>query len=368
MRLDATIAMALAILRVSAMLNPNTKEQIAAADAYMDKCLEKASRTCAQGACKAAETARRSSWWPTENEDVVNKVHLHARGAMGPPRPEIDLHSIDSRCNPANMSEIQRFNGKKWIHHFSCMYPKLCKDVNGIGACQVAQGVYVFKAANDTTILDPIDQAPLLAEKKCNPQNESEALIWNGTDWGFNGVCFPPYICHDFNGTAGFVFCSKPEVISRHIWLPWPTLKSLASRDDDTPDQITRCRDNYILESWNGQEWTHYRDCLNGWECVIDSDPPFNGGCYAESLSQITNHVERRQDVPFWAPLPSDLFEEVLVDSDSEESEDWVNGWNCVVDVETPLNNGTNQFERGQWAYPMNAPTEYDSEDSEDSQ
>lgn len=224
MRLQATIAMALATLRVSAFSTPTTEEDIAIADAYIDKCLEDTSFTCVYDALKSIDLAHPPSGQPVEDEDTVSKVHLEARGAMEPPTPEIDLHSIDSRCNPANMSEVQRFDGKEWIHHFTCMHPNLCKDVNGIGACQVAPGVYLFKAANDTTIVDPIDKAPVLTAKKCNPKNESEALAWNGTHWKFDGVCLPPYICHDFEGAAGFVICSAPEAANKQVNGPFKML------------------------------------------------------------------------------------------------------------------------------------------------
>jgi hypothetical protein len=244
MRLQTVIAMALAILRVSAFSNPTIEEDTTITDAYMDKCLEDASFNCVYDALKAVDLAHLPSGQPAEDEDAVSKVHLQARGAMVPPTTEIDLHSIDSRCNPVNMSEVQRFDGKEWIHHFTCMHPNLCKDVNGIGACQVAPGVYLFKAANDTTIFDPIDKAPVLTAKKCNPKNGSEALAWNGTHWEFDGVCLPPYICHDFEGAAGFVFCSAPEAAKNRVngaskklnqrWYVWDTSSSSSSDPDDS--------------------------------------------------------------------------------------------------------------------------------------
>jgi hypothetical protein len=225
MRLQAAISVALAILRVSAFGNPITKEDVAIAEGYMDRCLDNANFTCAYGALMAVQMAHLHSWQPVMDE--FGRIPLQARGVVEPPKPEIDLHSIDSRCNPANMSEVQRFNGKQWIHHFTCMYSNLCKDVNGIGACQVAPGIYVFKAANDTTILDPIDQAPLLTEKKCNPENYSEALAWDGTNWKVDGVCLPPYACYDFASNSKFVFCAAPEdiytqsqKIARRNWTP----------------------------------------------------------------------------------------------------------------------------------------------------
>ena len=200
---------------------------------------------------------------------------------------EPDLHSMDTRCNPKNSTDIQRFNGKDWIHHFSCHPNQKCKDVNGIGSCQIAPGVYVTKGANESTVIDPIDLAPIRPEKKCNPKNNTETLAWNGTAWAFDGVCLSPYICHDFQSQAGFAFCSLPDIVNKEIWLPWPSLAPAAARADVPSEGYTRCASKMMMEQWNGLDWEPYRKCHQGWQCGISPDEPHNSGCFATSYAAV---------------------------------------------------------------------------------
>lgn len=224
--------MAMAILQASASFEPTTKEDFVIADAYMDKCLEEASIACAHGAVQVAEKARHSSQQSPEDQDAINKIKLLGRDAMDPLDSEKERYFPHSRCNPENMSEVQSFDGKQWIYRFACKSPELCKAFERWVTCK----------ANDTANRS-IDNTPIITEKKCSPQNESETLAWNGTHWNFDGVCLPPYVCHDFDGAASFAFCSDPEAINKHIWLPWPTLNIRSQ------EVYSYGRQNYTLDA-----------------------------------------------------------------------------------------------------------------------
>ncbi|KAF1999766.1 hypothetical protein P154DRAFT_213426 [Amniculicola lignicola CBS 123094] len=150
-----------------------------------------------------------------------DELGLQARDIV----PEIDLHNKDTRCNPSNMNEVQRFDGKTWIPHYTCPHPQSCKDVNGIGACHIGNGVYQVPAANESTIRSggQIPQPPWQPNDRCNPNNASQSLGWNGTAWYLNGVCTAPFVCHDFEPDQGFTICAPPNSInSKTVVLPAP--------------------------------------------------------------------------------------------------------------------------------------------------
>ncbi|KAF2788356.1 hypothetical protein K505DRAFT_342159 [Melanomma pulvis-pyrius CBS 109.77] len=270
MRIQPVLFLALGILHAVFAQKSSDVDQQGRSEDYIESCVE----SCLLRA-RALKRGFPQQDWPPYQEPHIHFIQRH------------------SRCDPQDPHKVQRFDGTKWVHHWTCQGVEICKDVNEVGACQIAPGVFINKAANETKIVDPIDQSPAYIAKKCNAKNESETLAWNGTDYVFDGVCLPPYVCHEFDGTTGFAFCSHPNVVNKAIWLPWPALTGPPSNTDSSQDAITRCLDKNQLEWWNGTAWQHYRNCTDPWECILDPDGRRNGGCFAASLSSLIYHHSR---------------------------------------------------------------------------
>lgn len=206
--------------------------------------------------------------------------------------PEKALHSWDTRCNPQNMTEVQRFDEDHWVLHAVCPIENGCKDVNGIGACYLGNHHYDLPAANDTIDRDvPLASPPFLMQQKCNEKNPREIMIRTMHGWKVNSYCIEPYVCEDFLD-AGFAICVDPDVgqtTSRTIYKPWTHAEAVASADGiDTP--TVRCRSEEELVRFNGSAWLHDSYCTNGWKCHNDERKPHIGGCRSRfTLPELIN-------------------------------------------------------------------------------
>ncbi|KAF2249368.1 hypothetical protein BU26DRAFT_595217 [Trematosphaeria pertusa] len=215
--------------------------------------------------------------------------------------PAPDFHTMDTRCNPRNPSEVQRFNGQTWEHHYTCTFRGSCVDVDGHGACRLKNNMHEVPAANQSSVEIGEPSNPLRVGTKCNKRNETEVLAWNGTAWASDGVCLPPYVCYDFSGTADFAICAKSGLGKDQIWLPWPSLTAPTG-------PTTRCKNEKVLQQFNGKKWVPYRQCKAGFHCSKLSDAPHNGGCVASSIDDVKRHLDlsRRNLV---ATSTADLYE-----------------------------------------------------------
>jgi hypothetical protein len=241
--------------------------------------------------------------------------------SFSPPQRPNALHSIDTRCNPANLTEVQRFNGSVWQLHYVCPFEDSCKDVNGIGACLLKRNHYLLPAANDTTDMTrPLDDPPIVGQTKCNATGGTEVLAWNGTAWAFDKVCLSPYTCIDFHGADGLAVCALPGSLSEQVWTPWPA----PSNDSDSKSVTTMCKSKRELLHWNGTVWAHERACSDGWSCRVDDQPPHNAGCFSAGIAKVLRYRKHRQHL---AARDDQLFENAWnnVDvyfSDRDESDD----------------------------------------------
>ncbi|KAJ4304526.1 hypothetical protein N0V90_000052 [Kalmusia sp. IMI 367209] len=188
-----------------------------------------------------------------------------------------EFHTFDTRCNPNDLGEVQRFNRTldSWVHHFTCTFKDACIDVGGYGTCRLRENVHELPSANYSSVEhEPIN--PLRIETKCNESNATEVLEWHGGFWNSHGVCLPPYQCRDFGDRTGFAFCAHPDVKKGEIWMPWPSLGRGTNNG-----LVTRCKSGTILEEFKNDAWVPFRRCQNGFECRDSEDSPHNGGCVA---------------------------------------------------------------------------------------
>ncbi|KAF2652983.1 hypothetical protein K491DRAFT_26044 [Lophiostoma macrostomum CBS 122681] len=217
------------------------------------------------------------------NDQASPRIEREDVGSLRPTRPH-DLHSIDTRCNPANLTQVQRFNGSDWELHYVCPFEDSCKDVNGIGACLLKGNHYLLPAANDSTDLTrPLDDPPIVAQSKCSATNDTEVLAWNGTEWAFDKVCLSPYTCIDFHGAAGLAVCALPGSLSKQVWLPW----AVPPNGTDSKSATTMCKGKRELLHWNGTDWAHARACSDGWSCRVVDHPPHNAGCFSPGVARV---------------------------------------------------------------------------------
>ncbi|KAF2477101.1 uncharacterized protein BDR25DRAFT_348987 [Lindgomyces ingoldianus] len=184
------------------------------------------------------------------------------------------LPQFDTRCNPNNFTEIQRFDGNDWIHYYTCMYEESCRDLKGIGTCYQGNSIHILPVADDnnyTNIHLHIVDPPFEDAKRCSPTNQSESLSWDGQSWFVGGVCFPPYECKEFSG--GSVFCviqglkqsDRPPVLPINTEPPPPM-----PADSETPSVPTKCRNETDLLRWNGTMWIIFQKCPSGSTCYED--------------------------------------------------------------------------------------------------
>ncbi|KAF2449837.1 hypothetical protein P171DRAFT_200559 [Karstenula rhodostoma CBS 690.94] len=187
--------------------------------------------------------------------DTPQNLNTHRLPRQAPQNPKApDFHTIDTRCNPLDLDEVQRYNGTHWVHHFQCTFPGSCIDVDGHGACRLSDTVYELPSANRTSIKQGEGVNPLRPQTRCIKSNVSEVLEWEGHSWEPVGVCLPPYECFDFGGGADYALCVHPDAQYRRMWLPWPAL----SRSTNS-GQVTRCKDQKTLEQFKDNVWVPYR-------------------------------------------------------------------------------------------------------------
>ncbi|KAK7180005.1 hypothetical protein PSPO01_14004 [Paraphaeosphaeria sporulosa] len=192
-----------------------------------------------------------------------------------------DFHTIDTRCNPFDLNEVQRYNGTHWIHHYQCTFLGSCIDVDGHGACRLQDNVYELPSANRTSVKHGEGENPLRVKTRCNKSNATEVLEWQGHSWEPQSVCLPPFECFDFDGRTDFALCVHNDAQYRRMWLPWPAL----SRSINS-GQVTRCKDQERMEQFKDNAWVPYRRCNGMFKCQDVEGGP-NGGCAAPSLYDI---------------------------------------------------------------------------------
>ncbi|KAF9741703.1 hypothetical protein PMIN01_01242 [Paraphaeosphaeria minitans] len=222
---------------------------------------------------------------PKENiskHDAPKDLDSHLLRRQKPHNPVApDFHTIDTRCNPFDLNEVQRYNGTHWIHHYQCTFLGSCIDVDGHGACRLQDNVYELPSANRTSIKQGEGENPLRVKTRCNKSNASEILEWQGHSWEPQGVCLPPFECFDFHGSTGFALCVQNDAQYQRMWLPWPEL----SRSTNS-GQVTRCKDHGTMEQFKDNAWVPYRRCNGIFTCQgVEGGP--NGGCAAPSLYDI---------------------------------------------------------------------------------
>ncbi|ORY10784.1 hypothetical protein BCR34DRAFT_601808 [Clohesyomyces aquaticus] len=100
--------------------------------------------------------------------------------------------SSDTRCNPGNLTEIQRFDGTDWALYYVCTHEGSCRDIKGRGACHQVDHKYFLPT--DATPTDPSSAT------KCNPQNLSEVQRFDGTNWIHFFTCTEEQACRDVGG------------------------------------------------------------------------------------------------------------------------------------------------------------------------
>ncbi|KAH7136118.1 hypothetical protein B0J11DRAFT_502905 [Dendryphion nanum] len=190
-----------------------------------------------------------------------------------PPYVEPNLHSMDSRCNPQNFSEIQIFRKDTWIHAAACQGQTICKDVNGIGACEVGPFQYFIPAFNESTPLDShIKHPPHKPFTRCNAANNTESQVWSRAGWVLDGVCEPPFECHEFLGVDAHTVCVVPGTVSRTVYLPIPVQDTESSKSDlahksrGVEKILTKCEGNTLWGWYNGA-WAYQLTCPYGFIC-----------------------------------------------------------------------------------------------------
>lgn len=160
----------------------------------------------------------------------------------------------DTRCNPHDPSEVQRYNETEWTHHYRCTFFDSCIDIDGRGACRLHGIVYELPSANPTSTNQGEPIGPLRVRTSCNKSNASEVRQWKGEFPETLGVCIPPYECFDFSGGVNYALCVHPDAQYGTMWLPWPSL----SRSPNS-GQVTRCMGESTLEQFKDDAWITYK-------------------------------------------------------------------------------------------------------------
>jgi hypothetical protein len=167
----------------------------------------------------------------------VSRATLQSRDA--PESPD-----FDTRCDPHNVMEVQKFQDNKWQLHYRCEHygpDSRCFDLKGTGACFLADNHWHVPAANSSTSPEgPPSQVPAIGKKRCNEVNPAEAIAWNGFGWAHVGFCPAPKICHDFvegSETSGITLCLEKEKLD-DVTFPWDP-KTLA------PQHVLKQGDKY---------------------------------------------------------------------------------------------------------------------------
>lgn len=227
-----------------------------------------------------------------------------------------NLHSWDTRCNPHNFTEIQRFDGTNWVLHFACPSDDSCMDVVGIGACYLGMNHYLTPAANDTiNPVKPLAGVPMVPQTKCDPSNSSAVLGWTVTGWELAGECAERMTCLDFEthefgeNTAvnNFAVCANKEMGkggNGPVWLPW-TPGSLANPQTSSQIRCKNKRELIRLERDAG--WILDRACSDGWKCSNGANPPHLGGCYTDSIAKLKVY---QRAIGFDVLAPPPIFDE----------------------------------------------------------
>jgi ferredoxin len=247
---------------------------------------------------------------------------------QAPPPREPDLHSFDTRCNPKNLNEIQRFNGREWVLHWTCPVEGSCKDVNGIGACWIGQTHYILPAANSSTDTSkPLDPAKIHIHKRC--KNEKVVEMFTHTGWKEHTQCPEPFVCEDFQD-AGIAVCVLPNAaVNKAVFMPQPPV-------DEKDDLGLRClNERSVLQAIDNHDGTFHHikfDCPDNFRCYA-SQKSGRAACMAPDLTYLNEyrHYLRARSLD----KPPNDFSHIVRDldfySDSDDEDGFLEAW--VSDV-----------------------------------
>ncbi|KAL1600547.1 hypothetical protein SLS60_006933 [Paraconiothyrium brasiliense] len=205
-----------------------------------------------------------------------------------------DRKGIHTRCSLSSFDLVERFNGKRWVHHYKCPPGTSCSDILGSGACRAGEYEFTipgrsylwvfhcpdaYKDPNTCRFSDSVHgldfskplEPYLNGTTRCSPNGRAVQYL-DGKKWKDIYACTADAACIEHRGRGGcepvksLVYPLMSRSLRDKSQLPtvgaiqWPALQR-----DEEGQLPTRCNPEtrrqvqYFSEYYH--EWADFHTC-----------------------------------------------------------------------------------------------------------